>query len=201
MSSKPMIVTRDQLPTELSGERSTGWWGMIVLIANEATLFASLLASYFYLRFNSPVWPLDGIKRPELILPVIASVILLSSSVFMQIGEAGIRRNSQGRLKFGFAVAFILAAIFLGIQVFEYARSEFTPQTNVYGSLFFTITGIHGMHVLGGMLLNAVIQVRAYLGHFNAKRFQGVENATLYWHFVDVVWIAVFLSLYISPYL
>jgi heme/copper-type cytochrome/quinol oxidase subunit 3 len=201
MSSSPLTVTRDQLPTELSGERSTGWWGMVILIANEATLFSSLIASYFYLRFNSPVWPLDNIKRPELILPAIASVILLSSSVFMQIGEAGIRRGSQGRLKFGFAVAFILAVIFLSIQLFEYSRSEFTPTTNVYGSLFFAITGIHGMHVIGGLLLNAVIQVRTYLGHFNANRMQGVENATLYWHFVDVVWVVVFLSLYISPYL
>jgi heme/copper-type cytochrome/quinol oxidase subunit 3 len=197
----PPGARAERLPTDLAGFRSTGWWGMILLIANEAILFASLIASYFYLRFNNPVWPFDGIKRPELLLPAIATVVLLSSSVFMHLGESGIKSDNRGRLQLMLAIAFILGAIFLGIQVYEYARSEFAPQANVYGSLFFAITGIHGLHVLGGLLLNGVIQVRTALGHFNARRYLGVENVTMYWHFVDVVWIVVFTSLYLSTYL
>ncbi len=184
-----------------SGHRSAGSWGMLIVIINEAVIFASLVASYFYLRFNTPVWPPDGIKRPELVLPAIMTVILVSSSVAMHWSQAGIRRGNQGQLRLGLLLGFVLGLVFLGIQLYEYSRAEFGPAQNVYTSLFFTITGIHGLHVLLGLLMNFVIQVWAGLGHFNARRFVAVENVVLYWHFVDVVWLVIFASLYVSTYL
>ena len=90
--------TRDMLPTALSGSRSTGWWGMLMVIANEATLFASLIAAYFYVRFNSPAWPPTGIEPPELVLPLIMTVILVSSSVFVHLGQRRIERGDVSRL-------------------------------------------------------------------------------------------------------
>jgi heme/copper-type cytochrome/quinol oxidase subunit 3 len=182
------------------GSQSTSWWGMVMLIVTEATLFGALISAYFYLRFNAPAWPLGGIERPELILPGIGTVILLSSSIPMYLAERGIRAGKVGRLRLGLAISLVLGAIFLGIQAAEYLRSDFRPWTNAYGSLFYTITAFHGLHVLGALLLNAGVQVLAWRGHFNARQHAGVQNVALYWHFVDAVWIVIFASLYLSPY-
>jgi heme/copper-type cytochrome/quinol oxidase subunit 3 len=83
--------------------------------------------------------------------------------------------------------------------VVEYSHKQFTPATDAYGSLFFTITGFHGAHVAVGLLMIAVVAVRAWLGHFSERRHLAVTNVSWYWHFVDVVWLAVFTSLYLSP--
>jgi heme/copper-type cytochrome/quinol oxidase subunit 3 len=186
---------------ELSGARSAGWWAMLILILNEAVIFAALVASYFYLRTNSPTWPQANILRPELIIPIILTVLLVSSSIFMQWGQVSIKKGNVGRTRLAFLIAFLLAAAFLSLQAYEYSRSEFLPQTNAYGSLFFGITGLHGLHVLAAALMNLFVQVRAGMGHFTARRHLAVENVTLYWHFVDLVWLVIFTSLYLSPYL
>jgi cytochrome c oxidase subunit III len=195
-----MTTTTSPLPTQVSGSRSVGWWGLICLLLNEMVLFASLIASYFYLRFNSPTWPPAGVERPELILPAIMTVILLSSSVFMHIGQRGIQQGEQGQLRIGLLIAFGLGVIFLALQAWEYTHSGVLPTDNAYGSLFFAITGIHGIHVLIAVIMNGYLQLRARLGHFSARRLQGVENVVLYWHFVDAVWIFIVVSLYLSPY-
>ncbi len=184
----------------LRGDQSIAWWAMVIVILNEAVIFASLLASYFYIRFNSPVWPPTGVNRPELTLSSINTLILISSSIAMQWAVRGIARGNTGRLRLGLALAFILGAVFLGIQVFEYTRLPFRPQDHAYGSLFWGITGLHAAHVFFGLLMNAYVQVRAALGHFVEGRWQAVENVALYWHFVDVVWLFIFASLFLSPY-
>ncbi len=184
----------------LTGVHSTAWWAMVIVILNEAVIFASLLASYFYLRVNSVLWPPQGVERPELTLSSINTVILILSSVFMQWAVTGIARGRTGRLRAGLAIAFILGAVFLGIQIYEYTQLKFMPQGHAYGSLFWGITGLHAIHVLVGLLMNAYLQVRAAYGHFSSDRRQAVENVALYWHFVDVVWLFIFTSLFLSVY-
>jgi cytochrome c oxidase subunit III len=186
---------------ELSGSKSSGWWAMLIVIINEAVIFSALIASYYYTRINSPAWPQDNLSRPELILPIILTVLLVSSSFFMQWAAASIKKGRVGHTRIALLVAFLLAAAFLALQIYEYSRSEFTPQTNAYGSLFFAITGIHGLHVLIAALMNLFVQVRSGLGHFTSRRHLAVDNVVLYWHFVDLVWLVIFSSLYIGPYL
>jgi heme/copper-type cytochrome/quinol oxidase subunit 3 len=184
-----------------SPEPTTGTMGMLLFILTEASLFATFIVSYFFLRFQStPRWPPEGIESPTLLLPSVMTVILLSSSVPMHIADTGIRRGSRRRLRVGLLVSFLLGATFLGLQVYEYADKlkEFTPQTNAYGSLFFMITGFHGAHVLGGLLLNLWVQIQAARGFFGPDRHLTVRNVALYWHFVDAVWIAIFSSLYVA---
>jgi heme/copper-type cytochrome/quinol oxidase subunit 3 len=186
---------------ELSGARSAGWWAMLILILNEAVIFAALVASYFYLRINSPIWPQAGIDRPGLVLPILLTIILISSSCFMQWAEVSIKRGNIARMRLALLIAFLLAGLFLALQIYEYARSEFTPQTVAYASLFFGITGVHGVHVFIAALMNLFLQVRARMGHFTQRRHLAVENTVLYWHFVDLVWLVILSSLYLSPYL
>lgn len=189
------------LSTTVTGARSLGWWGMVMFILTESSLFLALIFSYFYIQIGAPTWPPEGIKTPELRLPIIMTVILLTSSAPMFWAEAGIRQGSQGRLRWGLALAFILGAAFLGLQGYEYSNKEFSPQTNAYGSLFFTVTGLHGAHLLVALLLNGVTQARAWLSHFDERRHVAVQNVAMYWHFVDAVWIVILSSLYISPHL
>lgn len=175
-------------------------WGMALFILTEAAFFAYLIASYFYLRNSAPVWPPEGVPPPELRLALINTGILLLSSVPMHWGVQGIRRGDVRRLQIGLLVGFLLGTAFLGIQMVEYHHKHFGPTSHAYGSAFFTITGFHGAHVLVGLIANLYTQVRAARRHFDAERRSGAEACVVYWHFVDVVWIAVFTSLYLSPH-
>ncbi len=188
------------LAAALTGRRSSSWWGMVLLIVIQAMIFAALLASYFSLRFNSVLWPPQGVDRPELTFSSINTVILVLSSVAMQWGVAGVRGGSLGRLRAGLALAFVLGAVFLGIQVYYFTQLRFTPQDSAYGSLFWAIIGLHASLVLLGLLMNLYVQLRAGYGHFGPERRQAVENAAMYWHFVVVVWLFIFTSLFLSTY-
>ena len=191
------------LPEHGVGPRSFGWWGMVWLIATEATLFALLLASYFYLRFRSPHWPPEPIEAPKLMLPLIMTAILWSSSIPVHIAEKGIEKGNQFRLRWGLALGWLLGAAFFVITVaVEWPETlhEFTPRENAYGSMFFTVTGFHLSHVLVGLSVSAFTQVRAWQGAFDEKKHVSVQNFAMYWHFVDIVWLFVLLSIYISPH-
>ena len=186
-------------PERARTARAPGFWGMMLLIATEASLFAYLLFSYFYLgSMATGPWPPDGPPSLKLVVP--NTVILLVSSGTMYWAERGIKRGDPARLRIGLVVTLLLGIVFLVIQGIEYSKKHFTPMSHAYGSLFFTITGFHGAHVAVGLLMIAVITARAFLGHFREGRHEAVTNVSWYWHFVDAVWLCVFTSLYLSPY-
>jgi heme/copper-type cytochrome/quinol oxidase subunit 3 len=173
---------------------------MLLLIATDAAVFACLLASYFYLQSGSPEWPPEGIKKPDLSLITINTLILWSSSIPIQWADSSIKKGKRGRLALGYAFALYMGALFLILQGVEYSHKEFSPQQNAYGSLFFTITAFHGLHVFAALVMNAFILLRTWLGHFDEHRHLAVRNVSIFWHFVDLIWVFVFTSLYLSPY-
>lgn len=192
------------LPRYANGPDSFGFWGMWGLITTEALLFSTLIASYFYLRFRSGPhnWPPRGIAPPDLVLPLIMTAILWSSSIPVHLAERAIKRGSIRGLRLGLFAGFLLGAGFLALQLAkEYPDTLklFTPRSNVYGSLFFTLTGFHGFHVLVGLALSVWVQVRAKQGAFDQRRHQAVQNFAMYWHFVDAVWALILLTVYFSP--
>jgi heme/copper-type cytochrome/quinol oxidase subunit 3 len=191
------------LPTVASGPRSVSWWGMALLIATEATLFALLIASYWYLRYrNGPVWPPNGIKAPELKLPLIMTAILWSSSAPVHFADRGIRKGNQRRLRFGLLIGFLLGLTFLLLQVvaeYPHVLKVSPPSSGVYGTLFFSLTGLHGAHVLVGLLISFWVQARAWRGAFDEHRHVSVQNFAMYWHFVDTVWLFVLATIYLAP--
>jgi len=192
----------ETLPTH--AERTFGWWGMAWLIATEATLFAVLLLSYFYIRFQSePIWPPDGIKAPTLALPLVMSAILWSSSLPVYVAERAVKKDRQALVRAGLFAGFVLGVVFLALQFgVEYPEKlkEFTPRTDSYGSLFFTITGLHAAHVTVGLLMSAWTQWRAWAGAFDRRRHVTLRVFAMYWHFVDIVWVFVLATIYLSPH-
>ena len=201
VTPRSVVVDPDATrPTPRRGYE-TGWWGMVVLIATEAMIFAGLLSSYFFLRAVSKEWPQGGIEPPELKLIVPFTFVLLGSSIPIFWAEAGIRKGRQRTLRIGLLLSFLMGAAFLGNQVYEYRQLTFGLRDNAYASIFYVTTGLHGLHVLVGLLMNLVIQLKAWMGKFTAERHLTVAVFSLYWHFVDVVWIFVFSSLYLSAHL
>ena len=187
------------LPIGSVGKLAAGWAGMLALIATEAALFAYLLFSYFYVAAQ-PVgpWPPDG-PRP-LGLALLNTAILLASSAAVVVAERGLRRGRRGRAIGGLGVGLLLGITFVSIQWREWSNQPFSLHSGVYGSLFFTITGFHMAHVLVGLGVLAALLLWTALGLFDARRHAALSIGALYWHFVDAVWIAVFASLYLSPY-
>ncbi|RZU75320.1 cytochrome c oxidase subunit 3 [Micromonospora kangleipakensis] len=193
----------EALSTELPVGRSAGWWGMVMFVATEATLFACLLGSYFYLRFQyGPQWPPDGIGAPELLKPLVMTAVLVPSSLPVIWAEHGIRHGQRWRLRSGLAATMLLGMTFLALQATEYAEKlkHFTMTTDAYGSLFYLITGFHGLHVLVGLtMIGWLLAASLRGGSFGSHRHERVRNVAIYWHFVDLVWVAILFTIYLSP--
>ncbi len=193
------------LATESPRGRPTGEWGMFLFVATEATFFACLLASYFYVRFvhGGGDWPPGGIEEPKLLKPLVMTCLLLASSVTMVVADHAIRHGRQRRLQVALAATIVLGLCFLALQGSEYSEKlmTFTWSTNAYGSLFYTITGFHGLHVVIGLLMLSHTLVATLRGRYTQARHERVRMVSVYWHFVDVVWIAVLTSLYLTPHL
>jgi heme/copper-type cytochrome/quinol oxidase subunit 3 len=188
----------------LAEARPNAWWGMLLVVLTEATLFALLLLSYFYLRAKTAgAWPPGGIEDPLLTKPVIMTALLVASDVPMVVADRRIRRGDRSGLVAGLIVTFAMGAGFLALQLTEYLddRELFHPQTNAYGSLFYAVNGIHAAHVAAGLLLIGWTLVRALDGRVTRRHKVGVQVTSLYWHFVHVAWIVIFVSLYLSPHL
>ena len=181
--------------------RPIGWWGMVVVIATEATIFVGLLSTYFFLRASSPHWPPVGIKPPDLGYISLFSVVLIASSIPIFWAEAGIRAGQQGRLRAGLLISFLMGASFLAYQGYEYSHLDFRWTDNAYSSIFYATTGLHGVHVLVGLLISLVVQAKAWSRKLSADHHVSMEVFSLYWHFVDGVWLFVFSSLYLSAHL
>ena len=193
----PVDITE---PTRRKGY-STAWWGMVVLIATEAMVFAVLLSAYFFLRASSKEWPIGGLEKPELKLTLIFSFVLWGSSIPIFWAEAAIRRGDTGKLRAGLLTSFLMGAAFLLYTAKDFNDLHYGWRTNAYGSIFYIIVGLHALHVIVGLLINLLVQIKAWLGKFTSERHVTVEVFSLYWHFVDVVWVFVFLSLFVSPHI
>jgi heme/copper-type cytochrome/quinol oxidase subunit 3 len=199
MSATEMPVALPPLEARPSG-RSLGWWGTVCLIATEGTLFALLLFGNFYLRAKHAHWPLDHIAPPELQKSGVRTVVLLSSTLPVTVAEWAAKRGKRRMAATGLALTILMGAFFLATHVDEYLTTwkDFTPNTDAYGSVFYTITGFHALHVLIGVIILCFLLWRLLAGHYSDGKAEAIETGILYWHFVDVVWIFVYSSLYLS---
>ena len=181
--------------------RPVAWWGMVVTIMTEAMIFAALISSYFFLRAASKQWPLGGIELPELRDSTIFSVVLWGSSVPMLWAERGIRRGHLGALRAGLLLSFLMGAAFIVHTADDFQKLRFGWRDNAYGSIFYATVGLHAAHVVIGLLMSLVVQLKAWQGRFSSERHLTVEVYALYWHFVDAVWLFVFPAFILSPHI
>jgi cytochrome c oxidase subunit I+III len=175
------------------------WWGMVMLVLIESVVFASLISTYIYLRYNNFEWPLGPIDPPDLLLPTINATILLASSIPMAYADNSIKKGNQAGLKIGLVICFIMGVVFLVLKYVEYSDLNYNWASNAYGSIVWTITGFHSAHVASLLIKTVVVGVLAFQGYFNERRHAAVDANGLYWHFVVAVWVPLFLLLYIFP--
>ena len=198
MRFRPVVNVRALSPYSVGADAPL-WWGMMGMIAIEAAVFSVLIASYFYLKTQSPVWPQGGFEPPKLLLPTVNTVVLVASSVVMHWADVGAAKDDQRRLRIGMIGAGTLAALFLVLKVIEYRDVPYRWDSNAYGSIVWTMIGFHSAHVIGLLLKTIVVATLAIRGYFNAERRLGVTINGMYWHFVVAVWIPLYLVLYWSP--
>jgi cytochrome c oxidase subunit 3 len=171
--------------------------GVLLFIVSEAMLFGSFFTAYFFIRVvqNEP-WPPDPFDFPVAVASM-NTAILVSSSFTVHYALHSIKRGNRLGLQVGLATTFLLGAMFLFTQVNEYFKAGFSISDGAFASVFYGLTGLHGAHVFVGLTLLAIMNVRALRGHFTPDAHMGVECAGIYWHFVDVMWIVVWSTVYI----
>ena len=187
------LPQRTGLPLVTTGPRSTGWWGVIMLIAVVATALGALFYSYFFIRLFSEQWPQEGLPLPDLGLATAKFAVLVLSVAPQWL--AG--RWTRPRL--ALPVAFVMGGTFLGVQLWELIRPEFAPQTNAYSSLFFVIHWVLSLIVIAGLLLNGACQLRLRRDPGSAYMQLQMQISEIYWYATVVFALAVYAVLYWSP--
>jgi cytochrome c oxidase subunit III len=171
--------------------------GMLLFIASEIMVFGSFFTAYFFIRVvNNNAWPPEGSELPVFVAGV-NTAILVTSSFTMHWALQSIKRGNRAGLQAGMVLTFALGLVFLLTQAREYSRVGFAPHDNAFGTVFYGLTGLHGAHVFVGLTLLLMVTIRAFRGHFTPEHHHGVEIPGIYWHFVDVMWIVVYTTIYI----
>jgi cytochrome c oxidase subunit 3 len=171
--------------------------GLITFLLSESLMFGALFATYLVLRGGVAQWPPEG-TEVELLLPTINTVILVSSSFVIHLGDTAIKRDDVAGMRRWYSVTALMGAIFLGGQVYEYLSLGYGLTTNIFSNCFYIMTGFHGLHVFVGLLLILGVVWRSRRpGHYSSHKHTGIEMAEIYWHFVDVIWIILFALIYI----
>ncbi|MEA2210553.1 MAG: cytochrome c oxidase subunit [Solirubrobacteraceae bacterium] len=171
--------------------------GMMLFIISEVMIFGAFFTAYFFIRVVShDPWPAAGTHLPEAVAGV-NTAILLSSSLTIHWALVSIKHGNRFGLKAGMVTTFLLGLTFLTIQVNEYIHIGFAPHDFAQGSVFYGLTGLHGAHVFIGLTLLGIVTVRSFRGHFTPEEHRGVEVPGIYWHFVDVMWVVVYTTVYV----
>ncbi len=191
------------LPHDVRGGISNPVLGMLLFIVSEIMFFAGLFAAYFNVRALAVEWPpadIEGFGVNPII--VIATGCLITSSFFAQAGVRAIRRGDRTVFLRAFAIAMGLGVTFLALEFTDWTilySEGITMGSGTFGTTYFTMTGFHFAHVVGGVVMLSVVLYRGFLGQFSAQHHDMVEATDLYWHFVDIVWVVLVITLYLLP--
>jgi heme/copper-type cytochrome/quinol oxidase subunit 3 len=175
--------------------RPTGWWGMLVFAATEATLFGTIVGSYFYLRINTAVWPPPATPEPRVVAPAILTAVLLATVVPLRGALASARRSRRGQAAALLAVAMLAQAAYFGVSIHLLTNDlgVFTPQQSAYGSIYYVLLGAAHAHVAVGLLIDLWLLLRLST-RLTRYRLAALEAACLYWFVVGALTVAVLLT-------
>lgn len=186
-------------PANRSSRVEPALLGMLLFIISEVMVFGAFFTAYFFIRIVAEPggwFPIDGKDLPVAVAGV-NTAILVSSSLTLHWAQTSIKNGNRFGLQAGMTATFLLGLTFLFIQINEYVHIGFAPQDNAQATVFFSLTGLHGAHVTIGLILLAMVTIRSFRGHFSPEHHHGVEIPGIYWHFVDVMWIVVYTSVYV----
>ncbi len=186
-------------PANRSSRVEPALLGMLLFIISEVMVFGAFFTAYFFIRIVAEPggwFPIDGENLPVAVAGV-NTAILVSSSLTLHWAQTSIKNGNRFGLQAGMTATFLLGLTFLFIQINEYVHIGFAPQDNAQATVFFSLTGLHGAHVTIGLILLGMVTIRAFRGHFSAEHHHGVEIPGIYWHFVDVMWIIVYTTVYV----
>ncbi len=172
-------------------------YGMLFFIVSEIMFFAAFFAAYFFLRSHAFVWPPENIFTLDIALPTINTLLLLTSGATITIAHHALMDNDMLKAKNYTFLTFIIGFVFLGMQMLEYSHALFDMDSGVYGATFYMLTGFHGFHVLVGSLMLVAVWKRMNSGDFSPQQHFYFEATAWYWHFVDVVWLGLYLTVYL----
>jgi cytochrome c oxidase subunit 3 len=184
-------------PANRSSRAEPQLLGMMLFIISEIMVFGAFFTAYFFIRVaQGDPWPAHGTTLPVGVAGF-NTAILVSSSFTIHWAEQSIKRGNRFGLKAGMLLTFLLGCSFLFIQINEYANIGFAPQDAAQQTIFFSLTGLHGAHVFIGLLLLLFVTIRSFRGHYSPEEHRGVEVPGIYWHFVDIMWLVVYTTVYI----
>jgi cytochrome c oxidase subunit 3 len=169
--------------------------GTVVWLSSELMFFSGLFAAYFTLRAGSAVWPPKDVHL-DTATATLATFVLVLSSGTMQLGVKAIERDDRLSFLRWLGLTFVLGTLFILAQARDWSRLRFGVDSHAYGSAFYLMTGFHGLHVIGGLLAMVVVAGRAASPRFGVDDSPAVEMLSYYWHFVDVVWIALWATIF-----
>nr|ARH54759.1 cytochrome c oxidase subunit 3 [Trigonopterus sp. 4 AH-2016] len=177
-------------------------WGMVLFITSEVFFFLAFFWAFFHASLSPSIelglsWPPKGIfPFNPLEIPLLNTLILLSSGVSITWSHHSLMENNYPQATQSLTITVLLGFYFTILQMFEYKEAPFTIADSVYGSTFFMTTGLHGLHVIIGSIFLFICLMRMYFNHFSPSHHFGFEAAAWYWHFVDVVWLFLYMSIY-----
>ena len=194
------VALKRPLPVGKGGWRPPGWWGVLALIGTEGAVFSYLIFSYFYLQSQTlQPWPSSGLPPLRYAAPSTAALLVSIGTVWW--AERGVRLGSGGKLYSGLLATLLLGLLYVILQCLDWRDEPFLPRSDAHGSLFFAITAFHVLHAAAGVLILAALMWWSALGRINAQRYTPITVAALYWYFVVATWIAVFITLYLLPWI
>jgi cytochrome c oxidase subunit 3 len=186
-------ISEERVHREMSGPIL----GMVLFVASEAMFFAAFFGAYFTIRSSSSVWPPKGIPHLEIDVAAALTVILVSSSLVLQLGIRSIRTGRPRRAMPLLGVTIALGVSFLGLQLYDYSQLGFGVKDGTFGTLFYVMTGLHMAHVFGGVVFLSLVLGQGVSGLLSRTRYEPLEAGAIYWHFVDVVWLCLFTVFYL----
>jgi cytochrome c oxidase subunit 3 len=171
--------------------------GMLLFIISEIMIFGAFFTAYFFIRIvNHNPWPAPGTKLPEAVAGI-NTAILVSSSLTIHWALTSVKRGNRFGLRAGMLSTFVLGFTFLFVQINEYVHIGFSPGYSAQSTVFYALTGLHGAHVFIGLCILLMVTIRSFRGHYSPEDHRGMEVPGIYWHFVDIMWIVVYTTVYV----
>ena len=199
----PSVQTPHTMAEDRENTMDKNTVGMLTFLASEVVFFSLLILSYIYFHGAFASDP-AGVKALDPVFTFFFSICLFASSGTIYLSEKALEKGNQAGFRFWLLATIVLGAIFLTGQGIEYSKlfsEDITVSRNLFGTTFFTMTGFHGFHVFVGLIALTILFIQAMTGYFKTRHSSAVNTISLYWHFVDLVWVVIFSVVYIWSFL